>query len=166
MKKALLVMDMQEITVGLNHSAHFQYDSGLLSAVNRIIDVNQNGIVVYIRNIMKQNLLNLFAPFHAYEGSKEAELVSGLHIVSEHIFDKYKGDAFSNPELCEFLKANQVEEVEVIGVDGGGCVALTALGAVKHGYRVTVNTAAVGTMSEQKKTGYFEKLKRAGANIK
>lgn len=166
MKKALLVIDMQEITVGTNHAAYFQYDSGLLSAVNRIIDESRNDMVVYIRNIMKKNLLNLFAPFHAYEGSRETELVSGLHIVSEHIFDKYTGNAFSNPELCELLNANQIEEVEVVGVDGGGCVALTALGAVKNGYHVTVNTAAIGTMTEQKKNSYFEKLKRLGANIK
>lgn len=165
MEKALLVIDMQEITIGKNHAEYFKYDSGLLSSVNQIIDDNKNGIIVYIRNIMKKNLLNKFAPFHAYEGSKEIELVSGLHIVSDNIFDKYTGDAFSNKKLCEYLKANNIAEVEVVGVDGGGCVALTALGAVQNGYSVIVNTKAIGTMMERKKNSYFEKLRRLGAKI-
>ncbi len=33
-----------------------------------------------------------------------------------------------------------------MGVDGGACVALTALGAIKNGYKVIVNEAAIGTM--------------------
>ena len=111
MKKALFVIDMQEITSGKNHAEYFKYDSGLLSSVNQIIDDNKNGIVVYIRNIMKKNLLNKFAPFHAYEGSREIELVEGLHIVSDNIFDKYSGDAFSNKKLGEYLKNNNVTKL-------------------------------------------------------
>ena len=165
MKKALLVIDMQEINIGKNHAEYFQYDSGLLLSVNQIIDDNPDATVVYIRNVMARNLLNKFAPFHAYEGSKEVELVEGLHIVSDNVFDKYTGDAFSNKKLDEFLKANNITEVEVIGVDGGGCVALTALGAVKNRYSVIVNTKAIGTMMERKKSRYFEKLTKSGAKI-
>ncbi len=34
----------------------------------------------------------------------------------------------------------------MIGVDGGGCVALTALGAIKEGYKVIVNENSFGTL--------------------
>lgn len=165
MKKALLVIDMQEITVGKDHAEFFKYDDGLLSAVNRIIDSGQADIVVYIRNVMKKNLLNKFAPFQAYEGSKEVELVSGLHIISDNIFDKFTGDAFSNKQLCELLKSHEIDKVEVVGVDGGGCVALTALGALQNGYSVIVNTSAIGTMFAKKKETYFSKLKKSGAEF-
>lgn len=165
MKKALLVIDMQEVSVGKNHAEYFKYDSSLLSAVNRVIDDNKNNVVVYIRNVMKKNLLNKLAPFRAYEGSKEIELAEGLHIVSDNIFDKYTGDAFSNKKLCEYLKSNNITEIEVVGVDGGGCVALTALGAVQNGYSVVVNTNAIETMTERKKNTYFQKLKKLGAKF-
>ena len=165
MKKALLVIDMQEITIGKNHADYFKYDDSLLSAVNEVIDSNSDNIVVYIRNIMKRNLLNKFAPFQAYEGSKEIELAEGLHIVSENVFDKFTGNAFSNKKLDEFLKSKEVTAVEIIGVDGGGCVALTALGAVQNGYGVTVNTKATGTIFEKKNNSYFEKLKKSGAEF-
>lgn len=165
MKKALLVIDMQEVTVGKNHAKYFQYETDLMSTVNQVIDENKDNLVVYIRNIMKTNLINKFAPFQAYEGSKEVELVPELHIISDDIFDKYTGDAFSNQLLVEFLKTNKVNKVEVIGVDGGGCVALTALGAIKNGFEVVVNTKAIGTMMEKKKEGYFKKLKQLGAEF-
>lgn len=164
--KALLVIDMQEVCVGENHSNFFRYDNdNLLNSVNAVIDDNKNNLVVYIRNIMKRNFLNKFAPFQAYEGTNEVELVSGLNVVSDYVFDKYTGDAFSNKGLLGFLKQQAVDEIEVVGVDGGGCVALTALGAVKNGFRVTVNTKAVGTMFDKNKEKYFRKLKEQGARF-
>ena len=56
-------------------------------------------------------------------------------------------------------------EVKIIGVDGGGCVSLTALGACTAGYRVRLNTAAIGTMFTAKRDKYYAKLKALGAEI-
>lgn len=166
MKKALLVIDMQNVCVGDRHASYFTYDNEhLLHGVNKVIDANKENLVIYIKNVMKKNFINRFAPFQAYEGSEETELVEGLHIVSDYVYLKYKGDAFSNPALGQFLREQDIECVEVIGVDGGGCVALTALGAVKEGYRVIVNEVAIGTMFERNKEKYFKKLREAGAQI-
>lgn len=166
MKKALLVIDMQNVCVGENHAAFFKYNNvELIQAVNGVIDANKDNIVIYIKNVMKRNLLNKFAPFQAYEGTTEVELVNDLQIISDNIFIKYEGDAFSNPALKEFLIKSGVKCVEIVGVDGGGCVALTALGAVKEGYKVVINENAIGTMFTKKRDKYFKKLKDAGAEI-
>ena len=166
MKKALLVIDMQNVCVGKNHAAYFKYNNvHLIEEVNRAIDTNKENMVIYIKNVMKKNLLNKFAPFHAYEGTEEVELVNNLQIVSENMFIKYEGNAFSNPALNEFLKKSDIKCVEVVGVDGGGCVALTALGAMKEGYKVIVNENAIGTMFAKKRDKYFKKLKDAGAEF-
>lgn len=166
MKKALLVIDMQNVCVGEGHAAYFKYDNqALIGKVNQVIDGNEDNMVIYIKNVMKKNLLNRFAPFQAYEGTKEVEFVDKLHIVSDKVFVKYKGDAFSNPELDTFLKGHEIQCIEVIGVDGGGCVALTALGAVRHGYKVIVNEPAIGTMFDKKRDRYFEKLRKEGAEF-
>ena len=114
---------------------------------------------------MKKNIFNKLAPFQAYEGTEEIELVKNLHIVSNHMYTKYKGNAFTNLELNEFLKEHNVESLEIVGVDGGGCVALTALGAKKYGYRVIINEKAIGTMFERNKNKYFNKLKEIGAEF-
>ncbi len=63
------------------------------------------------------------------------------------------------------MKKSVIKCVEVVGVDGGGCVALTALGAVKEGYKVIVNENAIGTMFAKKRNKYFKKLKDAGAEF-
>lgn len=135
MKKALLVIDMQNVCVGEKHARFFQYNnSDLLHEVNKVIDANENNLVIYIKNVMKKNLINKFAPFHAYEGTEDVDFAKELHIVSDNIFIKYKGNAFTNSGLDILLKKHNIEYVEVVGVDGGACVALTALGAIKNGY--------------------------------
>ncbi len=166
MKKALLVIDMQNVCVGDNHATYFRYNNtDLVEAVNGVIDTNKDNMIVYIKNIMKKNLRNKFAPFHAYEGTEDVELVNNLQIASDNIFTKYEGNAFSNPALNKFLKESNIECVEIIGVDGGGCVALTALGAMKEGYKVIVNEKAIGTMLVKAKNKYFKQLKDAGAEF-
>jgi nicotinamidase-related amidase len=166
MKKALLVIDMQNVCVGQNHAAYFKYNNvELVEAVNKAIDANKNNVVVYIKNIMKKNFLNKFAPFHAYEGTEDVELVNNLQLVSQNVFTKYEGNAFSNFALNEFLKKSDIECVEIVGVDGGGCVALTALGAIKEGYKVIVNEKAIGTMFVKNKDKYFKRLNDAGAEF-
>ena len=166
MKKALLVIDMQNVCVGEKHSSYFKYDNkGLIHEVNKVIDSNENNLVVYIQNVMKKNILNKFAPFNAYEGTEDVELVKELHIVSNNVYIKYEGNAFSNPALNALLKEHNIEYVEVVGIDGGGCVALTALGAIKEGYKVIVNGMAIGTMFDKNKDKYFKKLRKAGAEF-
>ena len=162
MKKALLVIDMQNEMVGEKHAAPFKYDhDALIRSVNDVIDANESSLVIYIQHLMKKNLINNFASFHTYEGTDSAELVRDLHVVSGHFFSKYKGNAFTNPKLHAFLKEHDIECVEVVGVDGGWCVALTALGAVKAGYRVIVNESAIGTIYPKRKEKFFKRLKEA-----
>ena len=61
-----------------------------------------------------------------------------MEIKSDFVCEKYVADSFSNPKLHEFLLSRQIDTIEVIGVDGGGCVAMTAIHAIKNGYRVIV----------------------------
>ena len=165
MKKALLVIDMQEVTVGRNHADFFKYDNELLDRVNTVISNSDAAVVLYIKNLMKNNLINKLAPVKVFDNTPEAELAKDLLILSDFIFSKYTGDAFSNSEFSEFLKNNGIDTVELIGVDGGGCVALTALGACENSYKVILNTSAIGTMFDTKKDKYFNKLKMLGAEF-
>ena len=165
MSKALLVVDMQEATVGENHAKMFDYSKDLLDKVNEAMVSTDAVVVVYIKNLMKNNLINKLAPVKCFEDTKEAELVSGLKIVSNHIYGKYEGNAFSNAELVEFLQNEDVQEIEVIGVDGGGCVSLTALGAIDCGYKVTLNTACIGTVFEKQRDKYYKKLREKEARF-
>ena len=147
MAKALLVIDMQKVFVGKYHKRMFKYNhKELISNVNEIINSYPKDKVFYIVNIMKKNIINKFAPFKVYEGTKEAEIAEEIEVVSDLVFKKYEGNAFTNKALAETLKNNNINEVEVVGIDGGGCVARTALGAIENGFKVTINRKAVGTI--------------------
>lgn len=74
----------------------------MIRTVNEVIDANKDNLVVYIKNVMKKNLINKLAPFQAYEGTEEVDLVSNLHIISDYVFTKYEGNTFSNPNLMNF----------------------------------------------------------------
>lgn len=95
------------------------------------------------------------------------EFINELEIKSDFVFEKYVADSFSNPKLHEFLLSRQIDTIEVIGVDGGGCVAMTAIHAIKNGYRVIVNEKAIGTTPglKRKKLKYDKKLKKLGAEF-
>ena len=166
MKKALLVMDLENVYVGEEHAPYFQYETHtLLKEANKAIEANKDNLIIYIRNLMEKNQENASAPFHAYEGTRDVEFVRELHIVSDHIFVKYESDAFSNPALFQLLKSQEIQCLELIGIDGGGCVAKTALRAIKEGYEVLLNEKAIGTMFQEEKEKYWIELAKAGARF-
>ena len=165
MKKALLVIDMQEFTVGENHDNIFKYPGDIVARVNKVIDENVDSVIIYISNLMRNNIWNKFAPFQCYEGTLQAELVKGLHVNSKYCFTKYKGDAFSNPKLTTFIKGNGIDLIELVGVDGGGCVSLTAISACDLGFKVVLNNNAIGTTFVRKRDKYFKRLKKLGAEF-
>lgn len=103
--------------------------------------------------------------FQCYEGTLQAELVKGLHVNSKYCFTKYKGDAFSNPKLTTFIKENGIDLIELVGVDGGGCVSLTAISACDLGFKVVLNNNAIGTTFVRKRNKYSKRLKKLGAEF-
>lgn len=164
MKKALLVIDMQNISVGSRHDKFFKYNNKeLIEKVNKRISEYDPQYVYYIKNVMKHNFVNIFAPMKAYEGTKSVELADELKVVSRNIFKKYKPDAFSNDNLVKKLNDEQITNIELVGVDGSGCVAQTAFGGIKRGFKVCVNTNAVATMYEEKVFKINKKLTNVGA---
>lgn len=164
MRKALLVVDMQNVCVGENHAKFFKYNrQELISSVNNRIAEYQSENVIYIINIMKNNLINKLAPFKCYEGSVEADIAKGIKVVSNNIFKKYVANSFTNEELDIYLKKNNINELEIVGVDGGGCVAMTALGAIDNGYKVVLNKKCIGTKFIKSANRLNNKLEEKGA---
>ena len=166
MGRALFVIDMQNVCIGKEHAKFFHYDrENLIEAVNKRIAEYENDYVFYICQIMKHNILSRFAPVKAFSGSYEAAIANEITVVSENIILKYKGNAFTNPELQNMLDKRKIVEIEIIGVDGGGCVALTALGALERKYRVIMSEQAIGTMFLKKAEKYKRILIDKGAEI-
>lgn len=84
---------------------------------------------------------------------------------SDMLIEKYKGNAFTNPELNKLLQQKNCDEVQIVGVDGGGCVAHTAFGALENGYKVTIHKVAIGTMFIKKSEKYNRQLLDKGVKF-
>lgn len=166
MKKVLLVVDMQTAYISEKRPSFFTYDvTSLISAVNERISQYDKQDVIYIKHLIKNNFINRLAPCKVFEGTEDAQVAKEINVVSDQVFTKYKGDAFSNAALDKKLKEMGAEVVEVVGIDGGGCAALTAIGAIKHGYRVIYNTKAVGTMLKAMAVRLNKRLREMGAEF-
>ena len=76
---------------------------------------------------------------------------------------KSKSSAFTNPELSEFLKANDVDHIYIFGVFAEGCVRATTLEARRLGYTVTIPMDAIGSHADLKKAYARWSMRRAGA---
>lgn len=167
MKRALLVIDMQNFCVGRESCSIFKYNnSKLIENVNKIISEYDKEDVYYIVNIMEDNEANKEAPFKAFEGSYDAEIVSNLLKVNDKVFRKYESNAFLNESLVQALKDSQVDEIEVVGVDGGGCVARTSIAGINLGFNVILNTSGIGTTFVEAAEEFNKKLKELGAEFK
>ena len=162
MQTALLVIDMQNDYLWEQRKGRFSYDTlRLVASVNGLIHQHQR--VVYIRHIIQNLPTNRLLFGYSIAGTEGAELYGGLDVVSGHCFDKYFGDALTNGALRKLLKAQGVDTVRLCGLDECGCVAATALGAVRRGLKVEILRRGTATVFPAAKvSAIHERLRRAG----
>jgi len=125
--KALLIIDIQK---GLTKRDLYK-KAEFISAVNSAISkAREKGyIVVFVQHENNQLIA----------GTEDWEIDSRLlKQDTDDIFPKNKGDAFSNPDLVEYLSNNSIDAVAVAGLVTHGCVNHTCLGGIKKGYAVSL----------------------------
>ena len=169
-QKALLVMDMQVDLIDENGKFPIEKSqiNSLIEKVNSIINdyYSNDYIIIYIRNIVKKgNIKNIFLNNATKEGTSGIEIDPRINIVSENIFDKYKGSALSNESFNNFLKNNKIGELYLCGVMANGCVYRTSLDAFKRGYNVNYISNAVGARNEKDIESTIVRLRKKGINI-
>lgn len=148
-QKALLVIDVQKDYTGLNGKQPSLYKNvePQFAAINGLIDkASKSGArVVYIRQIFDDNFISRLLGGRTIEGKPGTELDSRIRVVSRNDFTKKLSDAFSNPQLDDFLSSNRVNELYLVGLDAAYCVCNTAKGALNRGYKVKVVKDAILT---------------------
>lgn len=168
MKKALLVIDMQNDFIGDNRDKNrFCYKDidKLISNINsNIEESNKNGDkVIYISHVLGDNFISRKVLKYGISGTEGAQLSNKLKKVSNDYFEKHHGDAFSVKELRFFMENHEIDTVQICGIDEGGCVSLTAKGAAKLGFKVEILKDSVDTIFPMKKVMKFrEELKKLG----
>ena len=143
--KALVVIDIQnDITKNYRE---------IVDNLNKAIDwaVGQEMHVVYIcQNNITPSARN-FLP-----GTKGAEIVPELQVVSDNIFIKTKSNALTSEAFCAFIEENGITEFVVTGADATACVKSTCFNMTKAGYAVTVLSDCVTSYDRKKLPAMLE----------
>mgnify|MGYP001511453943 CR=1 FL=1 len=125
--QALVVIDLQnDITKNYKD---------IIESVNRAIEraAANDMHIVYIRH---NNLSAGTRTFKA--GTRGAEFVPELEIVSDNVFTKTKSNALTSEEFSAFIADNGINEFFVAGADATACIKSTCYNMAKNGYTVHV----------------------------
>jgi nicotinamidase/pyrazinamidase len=162
-KPALLVIDIQEGITGKTAPKFTQnmvlQSVPFIEKVNQTINLAQskNMPVIYIRQENTDKLFNILFKNFMAKGSPSAALDPRVKVVEGPVFTKSKMDAFSNPQLEEFLKTNNINHLYVTGLSAMACVDRTIKAALNRGYAVSAITdAIIGEKVEKTEVNYRE----------
>ena len=139
LKKALVVIDIQN-----DITKHYR---DIIDKLNTAISwAEESGMeIVYIQHNNLSAGTRTFKP-----GTKGAELVPELRIVSDHIFVKTKANALTSEKFSEFIRAKDIREFYIAGADATGCVKSTCFNMAKAGYTVHVISDCVTSYDPKK----------------
>ena len=124
-RKALVVIDIQN-----DITKHYR---DIIDRLNAAIEwAAESGMeIVYIQHNNLSAGSRTFKP-----GTKGAELVPELRIVSDHIFVKTKANALTSEAFSEFIRSKNIREFYITGADATACVKSTCYNMVRAGYVV------------------------------
>ena len=125
--KALVVIDIQN-----DITRHYR---DIIDRLNAAIEwAAESGMeIVYIQHNNLSAGTRTFKP-----GTKGAELVPELKIVSDHIFVKTKANTLTSGDFSEYILKKGINEFYITGADATACVKSTCFNMAKAGYAVNV----------------------------
>ena len=152
--KALVVIDLQnDITKNYKE---------IIETVNRAIDwaVANNMYVVYIQHN------NLSAGTRTFKsGTRGAEFVPELKIVSDRIFTKTKSNALTSEEFAAFIQARYITEFFIAGADATACIKSTCYNMTKAGYTVHALSDCITSYDKKKLNEMLEYYASKGCTV-
>ena len=163
-KTALIVVDVQRVVTNKEDKLKFGYNrcGDCIMNINRLIAYGQKmgWDIIYVTHATPW-----YFPVHAavtgfrfMKGSENARFDERLQVVSNNIFEKMTGSAFSSGKLKKLLKKNGIEKVMVCGLAADACVSATAKSAHAKGYKTTVVTDSCISKTDERAKAAFEKL--------
>jgi nicotinamidase-related amidase len=152
--KALVVIDIQN-----DITKHYK---DVIGNINKAIDwaVHNAVHVVYIRHENLSDGTRTFKP-----GTRGAELVSDMNIVSKNIFTKSKGNALTSEEFADFIRTHEIQDFYLAGADAVACVKSTCFNMCKEGYGVTVLSDCITSYDKKKLDEMLRYYESKGSTI-
>lgn len=152
--KALIVIDIQN-DITKNYKSVID---NINTAISWAKDNDMH--VIYIRH---ENLSLGTRTFkHNTHG---AELVSDMHIVSDNIFTKYKGNLLTSEKFVEYIQKNEINDFYIAGADAIACVKSSCYNMCKTGFNVTVLSDCITSWNTKKIPEMLDYYEKNGCKI-
>ena len=151
---ALVVIDLQnDITKNYRE---------IIETVNEAIDwaVKKEICVVYIQHNNLSAGTRTFKP-----GTRGAELVSELKVVSNHIFTKSKSNSLTSEAFAAFIREHGITEFYIAGADATACIKSTCFNMTKSGYTVHVLSDCITSYDKKKLPEMFDYYENKGCSV-
>ena len=136
---ALVVIDLQnDITKNYRE---------IIENVNVAIDwaAKKELWVVYIQHNNLSAGTRTFKP-----GTRGAEMIQELNVVSDHIFTKVKSNALTSEAFAAFIQEHSITDFYVVGADAAACIKSTCYNMTKSGYTVHVLSDCITSYDKRK----------------
>ena len=147
---AVLVIDVQNSLTFYDNpqKAKKHQVAGFLDNINLVINKLADHEIIYIRQeFAKKSFLSFILPMFPGEGEPGTEIKKNIFKENSMIFIKSQADAFTNPELQNYLNSKKIGTLYITGLAAEACVNSTVKGAAANGYKVYVVKEAVLSMS-------------------
>ena len=153
--KALVVIDIQN-----DITKHYR---DIIDRLNAAVEwAAENDMeIVYIQHNNLSAGTRTFKP-----GTKGAELVPELKIVSDHIFVKTKANTLTSRDFSEYIRENGISEFYITGADATACVKSTCFNMTKAGYAVHVISDCVTSYDLKKMPEMLSYYAEKGCEVK
>ena len=153
--RALVVIDIQN-----DITKHYR---DVIDNINAAIEwaVAEGMHIAYIKHNNTTTGTRTFKP-----GSKGAELVPELKVVSGNIFVKTKSNALTSENFSAFISANGINEFYVAGADATACVKSTCFNMRKSGFTVHVLSDCVTSYDLKKLSEMLAYYENKGCEVK
>ena len=153
--KAFVVIDIQN-----DITRHYK---DIIDKLNAAVEwAAESGMeIVYIQHNNLSAGTRTFKP-----GTKGAELVPELKIVSDHIFVKTKANALTSEAFSEFIRSKEIREFYITGAEATGCVKSTCFNMTKAGYTVHVISDCVTSYDLKKMPEMLSYYADKGCEVK
>lgn len=153
--KAFVVIDIQN-----DITKHYR---DIIENINAAIEwaVTEGMHIAYIKHNNTTTSSRTFKP-----GSKGAELVPEMKVVSSNIFVKTKSNALTSEDFSTFISANGINEFYVAGADATACVKSTCFNMRKSGFTVHVLSDCVTSYDLKKMPEMLAYYENKGCEVK
>ena len=151
---ALVVIDLQ------NDSTKNYRE--IIDKVNEAIDwaVEKKLMVIYIQHNNLSAGTRTFKP-----GTRGAELVPEMEVVSDHIFTKSKSNALTSEDFTDFIRENDITDFYVVGADAAACIKSTCFNMTKSGYTVHVLSDCITSYDKKKLSEMLSYYESKGCEV-